>query len=78
MIQLNIFYELGLINDPVYKQLIDLQENEILYIQNMEITKTDHGFYEISCNDFHECFSDVLKCYEKLNTSVSPIIGDLF
>ncbi|NUH84788.1 hypothetical protein HUN92_13770 [Bacillus firmus] len=75
MDQMNIFYEIGLSNDPVYFQLTKLKVNEIISIDGLEVTKTEIGFYEISSDDIHECFSDIMKCYEKIESLNCPVSG---
>ncbi len=75
MNQINIFYEIGLSSDPIYFQLTKLKENEVIHIGDLEVTKTEIGFYEISSDDIHECFSDIMKCYEKINSLSCPING---
>lgn len=75
MNQINIFYEIGLSNDPVYFQLTKLKVNEVIRIDDLEVTKTEIGFYEISSDDLHECFSDITKCYEKINSLACPLNG---
>lgn len=71
--QLNIFYEFGLENDPFYCQLLNLKKNEVLSFGNLEVVKNNRGLYEISNNEIHDCFSNVMDCYKKIESLNCPL-----
>lgn len=67
MNQLTIFSELGMINDPVYHLIDNLQIGQSTTINTFDVKRTSLGFFEISNHDYHEFANSKKDCYEKLS-----------
>lgn len=65
---INIFEIIGLEGDPLYKQLQLVEETHPLQIESFTITKDK--FYEISNDEMHLGFKDLVSCYQFLSNAV--------
>lgn len=73
MEQLNIFNELGFIEDPIYLKLLVMNELDEINIEGIVVFKNILGMYEISSDELHEGFKDLDNCYKKLMQNLSPL-----
>lgn len=67
MVQLNIYNEIGLNDDPVFNKLSTLSTDNVLLLNGLEIKKNNQGWFEISNEEIHELRTDIQKCYEFIN-----------
>lgn len=62
--QINVYELLGNNIDPIYEKLSRLQKGETIELDDMRVTLNEFGLYELSGDSLHECFQDLMKCYQ--------------
>lgn len=65
--QLNIYEVTSLLEDPIYKQLENLNINDDILLENIMVRRTQR-FYEIENDEIHEGFIELEKCYQFINS----------
>lgn len=77
MQQVMIYEYLGRDDDPVYKKISNLNKGETIVLDEMNLSLNSFGLYEISTENEHECFSDMMECYQFINDSLrDKLLGE--
>ncbi|RNC98255.1 hypothetical protein [Lysinibacillus halotolerans] len=71
LLQMNLYEVLGLEDDPVYRKINSLKENDEVKIESFNIRKTDK-FYEVENEELHEGFKTKEKCYSFISSKLQP------
>jgi len=74
MKQSQIYEYLGLDNDPIFKKINDLKEDESINLSELKITLNKQGLYEVETDDKHECFKTKKEVYDGVSKLLSLIV----
>lgn len=69
---MNLYEVLGLEDDPVYKKINSLKENQVVKIESFNIRKTEK-FYEVENEEIHEGFKTKEKCYSFISSKLQTV-----
>lgn len=72
--QSHIYDFLGIGNDPIFKKINDLKENETINLSKLKITLNKQGLYEVETDNQHECFNTKKEVYDGVSKMISLII----
>lgn len=73
MLQTHIYNFLGEVNDPIFIQILELEEGQTLELGGVNITFNANGLYELETDDYHECFKSKKQLYDGVSRLLSLI-----
>ena len=73
MLQTHIYDFLGVINDPIYIKILELEKGQKLDLGGVNITFNANGLYELETDDYHECFKSKKQLYDGVSRLLSFI-----
>lgn len=69
--QSQIYDFLGVVNDPIFKKINELKEDEFINISKLKITLNKQGLYEVETDTQHECFHTKKELYDGVSRLLS-------
>lgn len=63
MVQMTVYDVLSVINDPIYQQINELEQNHYCRIGELTVTFNKQGLYEVESDQIHEVFRSKETCY---------------
>lgn len=78
MEQTHLYQYIGIENDPLYDQVMQMETNQSIYLHGMQmkVTKTNYNMYEVETVEYHECYSNVQSLYENMIVILNAICSN--